>query len=765
MAGDHRRAGVPCLRLFSEALLVEDEGGNWAERELAVCKLEFDYDGKRVPLLRQRDPFAVDQSQLNNRLRSTGIVARDLAAEARAQSLLERFGAVEVDCLESVVVGHDSRADYVVNPDANVHALCSFSAHALSELTKLGWRVDVADDYPFEVITPETQWYAQVRDDEERDWFSLELGVELGQGRVDLLPALVELVSETSGDSLRSLCRHAAKYRAFPLGNGRYLALSWERLERILSVLAELYREGSDRLSQHAVASLGRLDDAFEAAELRLSWSGATRRVKQGRALAAKPGFSPTPGSLRAELRSYQEEGLAWLEHLRKNQVAGILADDMGLGKTLQTIAQLCSEKEHRRSDRPSLIVAPKSLIENWRRELNRFAPHLRVGVFSGSQRKRVLRRAATLEVIITSYPILVRETERLGDLSFHYLILDEAQAIKNPRSLAFRAVRDLEARHRLCLTGTPVENNLQELWAQFDFLMPGLLGNARQFNTGFRQPIEVGGDAQALLQLQDRVGPFILRRVKEDVLKELPPKTELVQSVEITAAQRDLYESIRVAAHGEVRSAIRQRGLTGASIAILDALTKLRQVCCDPRLVSVDAARGVNCSAKRDFFVEFVSQQLAEGRRILVFSQFAKMLGLLSEELGKLGISHGVLTGATDRRQELVDRFQSNEMEVFLISLKAGGTGLNLTRADTVIHYDPWWNAAAQSQATDRAYRFGQQRPVFAYNFVVAGSVEERILLLQKKKRLLADTLLSSSRGSSSLSQDEVDDLFAPLI
>lgn len=753
---------VPRLRLTTERLLVEDARGRWKERELPVLSLRFDYGGVLLrptaddDLLPEGEPCTVE---------------RDEAREAAAQCLLERFGAVEIACVDGVVAPHGACSDYLINVDESVHALCSFTAHAVPELRARGFVVEIDESYPFQVVNAGERWWARLSPNEDApDWFELELGVEVDGRRIDLLPALVELVDGSpDGESLAALARHAARYRALPVGDGLYVAIPWQRLERVLWVLAELYTGKSGRdadLSVHGARAhaLGELDQVLSSHGCRLKWEGNREAAERGIALSRGAAWTPQPATLRAELRSYQREGLAWLCHLRDHDVGGVLADDMGLGKTLQTIALLAAEKEARRSDLPSLLVMPTSLVGNWKRELKKFAPHLRVVVYHGQRRRERLPALRRAEVVLTTYPVLLRDRALLAELELHYLILDEAQAIKNPRSQAAKAVRELNARHRLCLTGTPIENNLEELWSLFEFLMPGLLGNAEQFRTAFRVPIERGDDEQRLMLLRQRVAPFVLRRVKESVAKDLPPKTELVRSVELCDEQRDLYESIRVAAHGEVRKAIRNKGFAASSITILDALTKLRQVCCDPRLVRVDAAREVSRSAKAEEFFQLLSHQLAEGRRVLVFSQFARMLALLSEGLLARGVRHVTLTGATRDRDRVVDAFQSGSADVFLISLKAGGTGLNLTRADTVIHYDPWWNAAAQMQATDRAYRIGQTRPVFVHNLVVAGSVEERMLALQSKKRQLADTLLGEGGGLSALSPDDIDDLFAPL-
>ena len=367
------------------------------------------------------------------------------------------------------------------------------------------------------------------------------------------------------------------------------------------------------------------------------------------------------------------------------------------------------------------------------------------------------------MDVIITSFPILHRDLDKFEKGKYHLLVLDEAQAIKNPRSQNHKAVKSLDAAHRLCLSGTPVENNLDELWSQFDFLMPGFLGKAEKFRRQYRVPIEQTGDEERADMLRQRVAPFILRRLKETVATDLPPKTPLVHRIDVEDDQRRLYESIRLAVHEEVRGAITERGLERCTIPILDALTKLRQVCCDPRLLTLATADRVQKSAKFEFFFKLLNDNLAEGRHVLVFSQFTRMLGLIGDRLNAQGTPFCLLTGSTADRQRQCDIFQAGEKNVFLISLKAGGTGLNLTRADTVIHYDPWWNPTAQAQATDRAYRIGQKNPVFVHDLIIAGGVEEKLLMLQKRKRALADAILSTG-GMGGLQPSDVDDLFAPL-
>ncbi|MCL2345697.1 MAG: DEAD/DEAH box helicase, partial [Desulfobulbus sp.] len=454
-----------------------------------------------------------------------------------------------------------------------------------------------------------------------------------------------------------------------------------------------------------------------------------------------------------------------WLQFLRAQNLSGILADDMGLGKTAQTLAHLLLEKEEGRLDRPALIVLPTSLIFNWKHEAARFAPDLRVLSLHGPERKSRFAEIPEHDVALTTYPLLWRDADDLMQHRYHLLILDEAQTVKNAQSRSAEAVRKIEARHRLCLTGTPLENHLGELWSQFDFLLPGFLGSSRQFTRHWRTPIEKQGDSERRQLLARRIRPFILRRKKEDVAEELPPKTIIVRSVELEGGQRDLYETVRAAMDAKVRDEIAQKGFARSQIVILDALLKLRQVCCDPRLVRATAAKKVKERAKLDLLMAMLPELVDEGRRILVFSQFTSMLALIQQDLDEAGIAYVTLTGDTVDRETPIRRFQEGEAPVFLISLKAGGVGLNLTAADTVIHYDPWWNPAVENQATDRAHRLGQDKPVFVYKLIVRGSIEEKILALQERKAELAAGILSEDRGVEvKFGNDDLAALFEPL-
>lgn len=758
------------LRLLSERMLVESSDGRWREKAVAVLSLRFVYGGVELRPVGSSELSVGLDDDFDLPAAHTDLgLERDERAERSAQAILERYGAVELSCVDTVAPAHDSVADYIISVDDNVHAICSFSGPAADELRERGWDVEVDDAFPYRVVGGQHDWVASlVERKAEGSWFQLELGLDVGGERIDLVPALIRLLEEApKGARLSVLSRHAARCRALPVGDGRYVAIPWERLEPVLDVLCEMY-DGTHgrRLQLHEtnLACVERLERALAGTPGAVRWKGRLDAVERGRTLGAGPTFAPKPIALKADLRPYQQDGLTWLCHLRDHGVGGVLADDMGLGKTLQAIALLSVEKESRRMDLPTLIVVPTSLVEGWRRQIAQFAPYIRVTVLHGKKRHDAFSELGRAEVVLTTYSVLARDLERFREHAYHYVILDEAQAIKNARSQASRAARTLEARHRLALTGTPVENNLDELWSLFEFVVPGLLGSRERFRAGFRHPIEREGNETRLSVLRSRVSPFVLRRLKETVARDLPAKTELVRHVELGQGQRDLYESIRVSAHTEVRTVIRRQGFAASSVMILDALTKLRQVCCDPRLVPVDRAREVAGSAKAEAFYSLLGEQLGRGRRVLVFSQFARMLALLGAGLRERGIPHVTLTGQSQERHRLVDRFQGGEVDVFLISLKAGGTGLTLTRADTVIHYDPWWNAAAQMQATDRAHRIGQTQPVFVHNLVVSGSVEERMLALQHRKRTLADTLLGGDVATVRLLPDDLEDLFAPL-
>ena len=424
----------------------------------------------------------------------------------------------------------------------------------------------------------------------------------------------------------------------------------------------------------------------------------------------------------------------------------------------MQVLAHILLEHEQKaalgETIKPVLVIAPTSVLPNWRAEIARFAPSLSVLSLTGTKRFSRMSEIPRSDIVLSSYALLGRDLSKLLAYEFHMLVLDEAQLVKNPSTLAARAARQIRARHRLCMTGTPLENHLGELWAQFDFLMPGFLGNKVSFQRNFRNPIEKRRDTDTAARLRGRIAPFLLRRTKDQVVSELPPKSVIVKRIELEGKQRDLYETLRVSLREAMQAQLAERGAERSRISLLDALLKLRQVCCDPRLLSFSSAQTVP-SAKLEQLMDMLTALITEGRRILLFSQFTSMLALIEAECVRRKLKFLLLTGQTEDREMPVKRFQNCEVPLFLISLRAGGVGLNLTAADVVIHYDPWWNPAVEEQATDRAYRIGQDKPVFVYRLLAAGTVEERIEELKQKKRELADALFDETATASFSAED----------
>jgi SNF2 family DNA or RNA helicase len=548
------------------------------------------------------------------------------------------------------------------------------------------------------------------------------------------------------------------------LEDGRVVKLPAERIRRLMAIMGDLIESATRRADESLVLPDAEAATVIELEELLTArWQDTSAIEACVERFRGEQELTPVtiPPGFHGSLRGYQLHGVAWLQHLRANGLAGFLADDMGLGKTAQTIAHITLEEHEGRLDRPALIVVPTSLVPNWVAELTKFAPHLRVTVLHGGDRHERRAQLGSFDVVITTYTVLSRDIEAMRELRWHMVVLDEAQAIKSPDSQATRAVCQLQSRHRICLSGTPIENNLGELWTQFAFLMPGLLGDRRGFGKRFRTPIEKKGDDTRRIQLIRRIRPFILRRTKGEVATELPPKHTILRRITLGPEQRELYETIRASLHERVREQIVARSLAQSRIVVLDALLKLRQACCDPRLVKLSAARSVTSSAKLDDLMEMLTEQLAEGRRILLFSQFTSMLDLIRPRLEEAGIRFVELRGDTHDRAEPVRSFEAGEVPLFLISLKAGGRGLNLVSADTVIHYDPWWNPAVEDQASDRAHRIGQTKSVFVYKLIASDTVEERILALQQRKAALASIAFSEESDVTALDFDDIEYLF----
>ncbi len=471
----------------------------------------------------------------------------------------------------------------------------------------------------------------------------------------------------------------------------------------------------------------------------------------------------PLPKGINAELREYQHKGFSWLWFLYQYGLNGILADDMGLGKTLQALAILQKAKE-KHKQAPNLVICPTSVVFNWESEIEKFVPNLKCLKLTGTERKDLFKEIGKYDVIITSYALLRRDIEKLKKYEFRYVILDESQNIKNAESITAQSVKRLNCQHKLALSGTPIENKLEELWSVFDFLMPGFLFSQSEFSYRYVNPIVEREDKAVEKRLKFQIYPFILRRMKRDVAKDLPDKLENIAYCELTPEQKDFYLEVLDSTKEELFKSIEQNGLEKSRMSIFSALLRLRQICCHPRLYDKDNKKGINESGKFEHLKEMLEEIVEEGHRVLLFSQFVDMLDIVREWLKKSGIKHEYLTGSTKNRQEVVERFNSDDsIPIFLISLKAGGTGLNLTGADYVIHYDPWWNPAVEDQATDRAYRIGQTKKVFVYRLITKGTVEEKIQKLKQRKRNLVDSVISVDRNiSKSLTYADLQDIFS---
>ncbi|NVD96578.1 DEAD/DEAH box helicase [Massilia sp. BJB1822] len=743
------------ILLLDSAQLADGSVQRW--NDYAV--LSYDYDGERVSF----DPA---QRVVRQRGDVTEIIQRNEEAEAAALHTLTELGFRKPNSLPlSSVRGGlllASQADWIRFADAGIE-----------ELRVAGWQVEKSVKYRYD-LSAVGDWYAEVEEegpDTGNAWFELELGITVGAERVPLLPVLVQMIRTAPQDfNIKALAAHAdADQMLATLPDGSRVALPWKRVKPILATLGELYFSEKVRHAvRMATLDAARLDEL--ARNIDFVWTGGEELRAMGRRLNqfASVQRISTPAGLQATLRDYQTEGLSWMQFLREYGLAGILADDMGLGKTVQTLAHILVEKEAGRLTHPALVIAPTSLMGNWQDEAARFAPGLKVLLLQGKDRAQMFEQIPEADLVLTTYALLPRDEEKLREHDFHLVILDESHYIKNTRSKAAQSAGLLRAKHRLCLSGTPLENHLGELWSQFHFLLPGLLGDEKTFNTQFRHPIERQDDPLRRALLNRRIKPFLLRRTKDSVAKELPPKTEMVRKVELSGGQRDLYETVRLAMDQKVREEIDRKGVARSQIVILEALLKLRQVCCDPRLVKSLPARKQQAagSAKLADLMQMVEDLLEENRKILVFSQFTSMLELIEEELDARDIPYAILTGETKDRGAQVAAFQQGAVPIFLISLKAGGVGLNLTAADTVIHYDPWWNPAAENQATDRAWRIGQDKPVFVYKLIAKGTLEEKIQVLQQKKSDLAQSVLAEGESQKlALTQEDLQQIFAPLV
>lgn len=636
-----------------------------------------------------------------------------------------------------------------------------------------GWQVDISNNFRLNQIVAK-DWYAQVKSHDNtrsasnlnNNWFDLELGVTIDGKPVNILPHLVKAIN--SG----TLKENKGENFSIKLADGQNIGVSNNSLKQIVSTLTELYDEKSLNedsqltLSSSHLMRINQLQnsilestDRSEDDRPTLVWQGDTWLKQKAEELNQSLGLTaiPSPKNLTVELRDYQKTGFAWLQFLSQYNLGGILADDMGLGKTLQILTHILQEKNSGKLQSPCLIVVPTSLLSNWQAEIQKFTPSLSSLVLTGTNRHKIYPNIGHVDIIIISYGVMIRDAKILADLNFHMHILDEAQAIKNAKTRAAKVASTIKANQRLCLSGTPIENHLGELWSLFNFLMPGFLGSQKQFEHIYQMPIEKEQDQDRQAELSKRVSPFMLRRTKSEVAKELPDKTEIVQIIELNEAQANLYETVRLTMSDEIKQAMRKTQGASNKIVISNALLRLRQICCHPALLKLDSITQGHDSAKLNWLTTVLPNMVEEGRRILLFSSFTSMLDIIQEHLNTLAIDSIMLTGKTPatKRGALIEKFQEGLVPVFLISLKAGGAGINLTTADTVIHFDPWWNPAAESQASDRAHRIGQNKNVFVYKLITKGTVEQKIQKLQKHKHALAQGIFDGQGNMTTVLND----------
>jgi SNF2-related domain/Helicase conserved C-terminal domain len=752
-------APEPRLRIYPRTL-----GGKWDSQMLTVGELSFRYaDSPWIPPLASGDPPSHAELREGRRV----VWPRAFNAEQAHWQNLRRSGLLPLTGLLSVQhLDAAALRSFVPEkpfPTQQLAWLGLLESPRMAQLRAAGWTIEID---PAAGLTSKDAggFFPAIEADPDHgiDWFQFDVSYEVDGKQVSLIPIIAEAIRmDLPPVDAPDLPEFISLARENP-GDG-FIRFPARQLIELVGQVRHLFHGpvGAGPLRIDRLAAAGVADG------LAIDSSSTTRALaKLGHSLKHITSLPAVeiPATVRAELRHYQQEGYRWLQFLAAHGLHGILADDMGLGKTVQTLAHLAAERA-KNPRLPSLVIAPTSVVPNWAAEAAKFTPHLKVLTLQGKDRAAEYRQIPKADVVLTSYPLLARDFPELSRQSWHVIVLDEAQYIKNPKSISAQNACKLKAAHRLCLSGTPMENHLGELWSLMRFLMPGFLSDEKSFNIQVRRPIERDRLHDVQSALNRRVSPLILRRTKDQVATELPEKTELIHGIDLHKKQADLYESIRAAMDKRVRDAIAAKGLAKSHIIVLDALLKLRQTCCHPQLLKSAAAQKVAESAKLDYLTgELLPTLLEEGRRILLFSTFTSMLALIEEHLIAVKIPYLKLTGQTKDRASLVKEFQQGETPIFLISLKAGGTGLNLTAADTVIHYDPWWNPAAENQATDRAHRIGQTKPVFVHKLVCRGTIEDRILELQKHKAALVEALLSEETGKLKIDAETLSHLLSPV-
>ncbi len=599
----------------------------------------------------------------------------------------------------------------------------------------------------YKVRASKPEIVAEVETDEENKWFNLDLSVQYDNQKVPI-------------EKIWQAWTQGKRYVQLKDGSYTSLPESWlKKLGHKLSTLGlDQDKPPQAQFNQFEAPVLDKILEDLPNVHTDSFYVKLKEKINNFDQIKQ----IPAPKGLNAKLRPYQVQGLSYLNFLRDYGFGGILADEMGLGKTIQTLSYIQTLVE-KGLEGPTLIIVPTSVLPNWEREAAKFVPDLKLLTIYGAKREDLFQHIAESHIVVTTYALLRRDLEELLKFKYLSIILDEAQNIKNPNTITARSVRKLEADQKLCLSGTPIENNLFELWSLFEFLMPGFLGSQHSFQRGIVKPIK-DGDEETLDYLRTRVKPFILRRTKSEVAKDLPPKVETTHYCDLIDEQRDLYNALAKKLKDQVLRDVDEKGLAKSQMSILDALLKLRQICCHPRLLKLEMpGMSTNLpSGKFDAFKDLIKDIIEGGHKVLVFSQFVQMLHVIRSWLTIKEIPFAYLDGSSKDRFEQVDMFNEREdIPIFLISLKAGGTGLNLTSADYVIHYDPWWNPAVENQATDRTHRIGQKRQVFAYKMICQNTVEEKILKLQEQKKGMAEAIIPGQSALKSLTRDDLEMLF----
>ena len=696
----------------------------------AFVRINVTYNGQEFPIPPGEFPSPLAFLPPTRKGGRPRVVRRDVGAEMAAVQTVMNLGFEVDESGEELVADGDTAID--------------FWTEGMGSLPET-WDRFIPDDLVDVTIRDESV-SPQMRVSSGVDWLNLDMAFLSGGSAV-------------AENELRACLEHGR--RLVKLEDGTYAPVDPDDVEAVLERMAEIYATAGSE-DKLPLSQAGRVNDLMRlVSNAKVSSSAKTLFGK----LADIDEISKIakPRNLKATLRPYQKEGFSWLVFLHQLNSGGVLADDMGLGKTLQAIALLLWVKS-KEGPKPNLVVAPTSVVPNWEREIGKFAPSLKTVVWQGANRHAQRDELDGADVIITSYALLRRDEAILQELGLRYVILDEAQHIKNPMSHTAKAAKKLASERRLALTGTPIENRLSELWSIFDFVSPGLLGQLKTFEERISRPIDRGDD-EAAQKLRSTIRPFVLRRLKMDVAKDLPAKIEQEMIVPLAEEQAKLYKQILKELRKSVLSEVEKKGIGKSHIQILAALTRLRQVACDPRLMKLPGTEFTHAeSGKLGALREIVSEAVEGGHRVLVFSQFVEMLKHIRAALDEDGVAYQYLDGSTKNRMERVDEFNENEsLPVFLISLKAGGTGLNLTGADTVVHFDPWWNPAVEDQATDRAHRIGQSKVVNVYRLIAKGTVEEKILELSAKKRALVSNVLSTEGSPlKGLSKTDVENLFS---